>query len=69
MLTFDLFQAIAHKYPKSAQIWLDQLANVHIQAVKSIFRQIPAHRISPVAVEFSLKMLEINQLRLLNQRD
>jgi hypothetical protein len=69
MLTFDLFQVIAHKYPKSAQIWLNQLANIHIQAVKSIFRQIPAHRISSVAVEFSLKMLEINQLRLLNQRD
>ncbi len=69
MLTFDLFRAIAHKYPNSAKIWLDQLANVPIQAVKSIFEQVPEHRISSVAVEFSLKMLEINQLRLLNLRD
>jgi hypothetical protein len=69
MLTFDLFEAIARKYPTSAKIWLDQLAKVPMQAVESIFRQIPAHRISSLAVEFSLKMLEINQLRLLNLRD
>lgn len=66
MLTFDLFQAIAKQYPRSAKIWLDQLAKVPMQDVESIFRQIPEHRISPVAVDFSLKMLEINKNRLLN---
>jgi len=69
MLTFDLFQAIAKQYSGSAKIWLDQLAKVPMQDVKSIFRQIPEHRISPVAVDFSLKMLEINKNRLLNSRD
>ncbi len=66
MLTFDLFQAIAKQYSISAKIWLDQLAKVPMQDVESIFRQIPEHRISPVAVDFSLKMLEINKNRLLN---
>ncbi len=66
MLTFDLFQAIANKYSRSAKIWLDQLAKVPMQDVESIFRRIPETRISPVAVDFSLKMLEINKNRLLN---
>lgn len=65
MLTFDLFKAIAHTYPVSAKIWLEQLAKVTIQDVESIFGQIPPHRISSVAVEFGLKILEINQIRLL----
>ena len=40
-----------------------------MQDVESIFRQIPEARISTVAVDFSLKMLEINKKRLLNERD
>ena len=64
-----LFQAIAKKYSRSAKIWLDQLAKIPMQDVESIFRQIPEHRISSVAVNFSLQMLEINKNRLLTERD
>lgn len=69
MLTFDLFRVIAHKYSASAKIWLDNLATIPIESINSIFERVPAHRISSVAAEFGLKMLEINQHRLLNLRD
>ena len=68
MLTFDVFAEIAHNYPRSAAIWLDQLAQVPLQEVKALFERIPASRISPLALEFGHRMLEINRSRLLNLR-
>ncbi|MBD2465506.1 HipA-like protein [Oscillatoria sp. FACHB-1407] len=70
MLTFDVFVAIARQYPRSAKIWLNQLAKISLQEVKDLLQQVPGSRISPVALEFGYQMLEINRSRLLRlQKD
>jgi hypothetical protein len=68
ILTLDLFAAVAHDYSRSAAIWLDQLGNISLQEVKELFSQIPPSRISPTALEFGYKLLEINRSRLLHLR-
>jgi hypothetical protein len=69
MLTFDMFAMAARLYPKSAAIWLNQLAQVPPQMVESLFGQIPTNRISPSAIEFGYQMLEINKSRLLQLQE
>jgi hypothetical protein len=51
--------------PQAADAWLERLRQVSLQDVASIFDQIPAERISPVASRFAQKMLEVNCQRLL----
>ncbi len=69
MLTFDVFTAIAHNYRWSAKIWLNQLAQISLQEVETLFNRIPTSRISPTALEFGYQMLEINRSRLLRLRE
>ncbi len=69
LLTFEVFAAIAHDYPKSATIWLEQLAKVSLAEVRALLHRIPTSRISPFALEFSYQMLAINRNRLLLLRE
>lgn len=69
LLTFDVFAAIAYDYPRSAAIWLDQLAQIPLQEVKALLTRIPNSRISPIALEFGYQMLEINRSRLMRLRE
>lgn len=67
--TFDTFAKIAKKYPKSAAIWLNHLAQITDTEVSACLKRIPNHRISPVACEFTEQMLSFNQTRLLNLQE
>ena len=63
--TFEAFCEAAKLYPKSANIWLNLLANVSQDSTLALFNRIPQERISPKAIEFAQKILEINQNRLI----
>ncbi|MEM6254668.1 MAG: HipA-like protein [Cyanobacteria bacterium P01_D01_bin.156] len=67
--TFDTFTKIATKYPKSAAIWLNHLAQITHTEVNACLSRIPNHRISPAALEFTEQMLSFNQTRLLNLQE
>lgn len=61
----DAFQHFANREPESARIWLGKLAEISQIAVDAILAEIPPKRMSPVTREFTLKLLMINQRRLL----
>lgn len=63
--TYDAFCQAAKLYPNAALFWLDQLGLLRADNTLALFQRIPAERISPLAIEFAQKMLEINQNRLL----
>ncbi len=65
MLTLDVFSEAARLYPRAAQTWLERLTQISENDVRNIFDQIPKHRISDTAKRFAMKMLELNQKRLL----
>ncbi len=63
--TIEAFLRAGKRYPAAAKVWLQQLASLSLQDVRGLFERLPQTRISPVAVEFAVKMLELNQQRLL----
>jgi len=67
--TFDAFAVAAGRYPNAARIWLDYLARVSTTDTLKLFHRIQGDRISPTAIEFAHKILELNQSRLLKLRD
>lgn len=66
--TVEAFQVASAVRPNGARAWLKRLEEVRAEDIAQIFAQVPAERISPVAVEFARKMLEINRKRLLALR-
>ncbi|MEB3340213.1 hypothetical protein [Okeania sp.] len=69
MLTLDLFEKAAQKYPKAALIWLQNLANISAEDTLSLFKRIPKNYISEISIEFAQEILTINQNRLLKIRE
>jgi hypothetical protein len=63
--TLGAFQEAGRVSPKAADSWLNRLKQVSFRDVDRIFGQVPQERITPVAVEFAKKMLELNSQRLL----
>jgi len=61
----DAFQAASLHNPQASKIWLEKLENVTINDVREVFERIPEERISDVAKEFAIRLLEINRRRLL----
>jgi len=68
MKTLEVFRKAAIRYPKAAKTWLSQLEHISVDEVNDLFRRIPPERISSIASEFALKMLEINKRRLMELR-
>lgn len=62
---YDAFCQAAKLYPNAANVWLDILATISAYNTLVLFQRIPGERISPMAIEFAQKILEINQKRLL----
>ncbi|MGK7920019.1 MAG: HipA domain-containing protein [Trichodesmium sp.] len=69
MLTLNLFEKAAQKYPKAALIWLQNLANISAEDTLSLFERIPKNYISEISIEFAQEILTINQNRLLQIRE
>lgn len=65
MTTLDVFSEAVRLYPLAAKAWLERLAEISENNVTEIFDQIPNDRISDAARRFAMKMLELNQKRLL----
>jgi hypothetical protein len=65
MSPLDAFRKAGKVRQKAANTWLESLERLSLQDAKIIFDQIPRDRISEVAIEFALKMLELNRQRLL----
>lgn len=68
MSTIEAFREAGAVRPHAARAWLKRLEQVPAEDTEQIFDQVPAERISPLAVEFAHKMLEINRKRLLALR-
>lgn len=65
LLTVDVFQQLAKKRQKSAELWLKQLSNISLNQCQNIFNRIPPSEISETAIKFAMKLLELNKKRLL----
>jgi hypothetical protein len=63
--TWDVFREAARLRPLAAKGWLDRLTQISQNDTTSIFEQIPVARISDAGRDFAMKMLELNQKRLL----
>ncbi|MEX0802832.1 MAG: phosphatidylinositol kinase [Candidatus Binatia bacterium] len=65
MATLDVFKEAARLRPPAAKAWLDRLSQISDDNVRGIFDQIPVDRISDAGRRFAMKMLGLNQKRLL----
>jgi hypothetical protein len=65
MTTLDVFREAAKIRPQAGRAWLERLSQISDNDVKVIFDQIPISRISDTARDFAMKMLDLNQERLL----
>ncbi len=65
MTTLDVFSEAARLNPRAGKAWLERLTEISENDVTKIFDQIPNDRISDTARRFAMKMLELNQKRLL----
>jgi hypothetical protein len=65
MLTMDAFQQFAKKRPESAKIWIKLLDDISPEQCQNVFNRIPSSEISETAIEFAMKLLELNKHRLL----
>jgi len=66
MSTLEAFKSSAHHRPAAGKAWIKRLDAIAFNQIEKIFTEFPAGEISPVAVEFSLKMLKLNKARLLS---
>lgn len=66
MTTLEVFKEAARLHPAAAKAWLDRLRQINQNVIYDIFNQIPAGRASAVGKQFAVKMLELNQNRLLS---
>ena len=51
--------------PNGAGIWKTRLSMIQMDTIKGILDNIPPSRMSPIAKEFTLKLLSVNQQRIL----
>lgn len=65
LLTLCLFQLLAAKRPKAAKVWLQRLGDISPEQCQNVFNRVPPSEISETAIEFAMKLLELNKKRLL----
>ncbi|SJM92380.1 HipA domain-containing protein [Crenothrix polyspora] len=65
MFTLEAFQQFADKKPKAAKVWLQRLGDISPEQCQNVFNRIPPSEISETAIEFAMKLLELNKKRLL----
>ena len=63
--TVDAFVAFARFAPDASRAWTERLRPVSIDAVEGILAEIPPHRMSRIAKNFTLRLLTENQQRLI----
>jgi hypothetical protein len=65
MLTIEAFQLLGQIRPDTARYWLQRLRTITPEQCRTIFNNIPKTEISDITIEFSMKLLELNKMRLL----
>lgn len=63
--TFDAFCAAARLFPQAANVWLDKLSEIQAKDTLKLLNHIPNAYISPIAIKFAQKILEVNQNKLI----
>lgn len=63
--TVELFKKAAAKSPQAVQVWLDRLQQIPGNARQNLFEQYPPDEITPLARQFALNLLTLNEKRLL----
>jgi hypothetical protein len=62
----EVFRISASRFPISARIWLQKLAQISSDNIEKVLLKVPENRLSPVARQFIYQILLQNQIRLLN---
>jgi hypothetical protein len=65
---YDAFCNAAKLCPNAANVWVNKLSTIRADKTLALFQRIPGERMSPMAIEFAQKILEINQNRLLESK-
>ena len=65
MLAFDAFHWLRAREPAAAAIWLSRLGAISAETIDGILANVPPERMSLITRQFTLKLLTINQRRLL----
>ena len=65
--TVEVFEQAALRRPEAAKLWRQQLCDISKEQCLSIFEHIPDSEISETAIEFALKLLELNKQRILQE--
>lgn len=68
MSALGAFQHCAQRDEKAAKIWLGKLNEINQDMVDAILAEVPPQRMSPITRKFTLKLLMINQRRLLESK-
>ena len=61
----EVFKEFSYLAPNGAGIWKTRLSMIQMDTIKGILDNIPPSRMSPIAKEFTLKLLSVNQQRIL----
>jgi hypothetical protein len=69
LLNFEVFEQLAQVYPNAAKIWLQILSQVNSDEIMGILARVPPTRLSPLARDFTDRILRANQQRLLTLRE
>ena len=65
--TLEAFKEFARHASDAARIWLDKLAGVTEREICAIMDEVPSARMSPIAKEFTTRLILINHNRLSNE--
>ena len=65
MRLLDAFAAFAEYAPDAGKAWLEKLSQIGLDDVARIVDRVPNERMSAICREFTIKLLQINQRRLL----
>ncbi len=65
LTTLAAFEAISKRDPVASAAWLHRLKELHLTTIRSMIARVPEDRMTPIAREFTARLLQINQSRLL----
>ena len=69
MSPIEAFRRARQFAPAAGDYWLSQLELVTMNTLRELFSYLPLDRISPIAVEFAIALLDINRARLLSLQE
>jgi hypothetical protein len=69
LLNIEVFSIIFERYPDTAKVWLQNLAQISPDDITELLQKVPQTRLSPLAQRFTHQILIQNQIRLLDIGD